>query len=160
MLVTGTDYNMGNKGRMRIAPLGLIPIVSASDPNIAKAAHARAVAELIWWLPSSFFLTENARVEPFDEHRFVVVYPLDGQDARMSLTVDAEGRLTEGVLLRWGNQTESGEFEYIPFGGRVEGERSFDGYTIAAQASVGWWYGTERYREFFHVTLDQVSFSS
>jgi hypothetical protein len=160
MLVTGSDYYLNNQGRMRIAPLGLIPVVNASNPDIARAARARVVAELLWWLPSSFFLTEGARVEPYDDDRFVIVYPLDGEESRMLLTVDSEGRLIEGVLLRWGNQTESGDFDYIPFGGKVEGEQTFDGYNIASRASVGWWFGTERYREFFRVTLDNVLFST
>lgn len=156
--VTGSDYYLNGEGRTRIALLGLIPVVNATGPDIARAARARAVAELIWWLPSSFFLEKDARVEPVDDHRFVVVYPLDGDESRMTLTVDDEGRLLEGVLPRWGNQTETGEFTFIPFGGTVQEERTFDGYTIAAKASVGWWYGTDRYREFFRVTLDHISY--
>lgn len=156
MLVTGSDYYLNGEGRMRIAPLGLIPIVSASGPDIARAARARAVVELIWWLPSSFFLEPAARIEPVDDRRFVAIYPLDGEETRLTLTVDDRGRLLEGVLPRWGNQTETGEFAYIPFGGKAEEERTFDGYTIASKASVGWWFGTERYREFFRVTLDRV----
>ena len=160
MLVTGSDYYLNGEGRMRIAPLGIIPVVDAAGPDIARAARARAVAELIWWLPSSFFLEPAARIEPVDDRRFVAVYPLDGEETRLKLTVDDEGRLLEGVLPRWGNQTETGEFAYIPFGGKVEEERTFDGYTIASGASVGWWFGTERYREFFRVTLDRVSYDT
>ena len=134
----------------------------APGTPLARVAHIEMSGQIkpseqMDWAPFSFFLEKDARVETVDDHRFVV-YPLDDDESRMTLTVDDDGRLVAGVLPRWGNQTDTGQFAFIPFGGAVQEERTFDGYTIAARASAGWWYGTDRYREFFRVTLDHISY--
>ncbi len=54
--------------------------------------------------------------------------------------------------MRWGNVGQQ-EFGYIPFGGDIHAERRFDNLVLPSQVTVGWWYGTPRYRPFFEATI-------
>ena len=54
-----------------------------------------------------------------------------------------------------------GAFHYADFGGLVEEESTFDGYTIPTRMRIGWYFGTERFEaegEFFRVTIDDALF--
>jgi hypothetical protein len=76
----------------------------------------------------------------------------------LTLTIDGDGALKELILPRWGNPG-GGPYAEIPFGMRVEGERTSDGLTIPCRGRVGWWYGSERWaRDFFRFALDDVTF--
>jgi hypothetical protein len=48
--------------------------------------------------------------------------------------------------MRWGNP-DGGEAGWHPFGGSVSQVSSFNGVSIAAAGSVGWWWGTDRQPE-------------
>ena len=61
-------------------------------------------------------------------------------------------------ILRWGNQTEDSSFGYIPFGGQIQEERAFGGYTIPSKVGVGWRIGTDRYFEFFRAQIEDAVF--
>lgn len=71
----------------------------------------------------------------------------------LTLVVNTDGKLLNISFLRWGNQTKTGKFNYIPFGANFGEERTFGGYTIPSQVNAGWWFGTERYAEFFRVAI-------
>ncbi|MFC2165425.1 DUF6920 family protein [Acidobacteriota bacterium] len=63
-------------------------------------------------------------------------------------------------LKRWGNP-EGKEYLYADFGGIVERECAFGGYTIPTQLNIGWYFGTERFEskgEFFRVQIDHAEF--
>ena len=73
--------------------------------------------------------------------------------------MDGDGRLTsDSVLQRWGNLTEDGSYRYIPYGGVVEEERTFGGYTIPTRLTGGWWYGTDQYVEVIKLRVDSVEY--
>jgi hypothetical protein len=59
---------------------------------------------------------------------------------------------------RWGNPG-SGEFRYASCGGFVDGEDTFNGYTIPTRMRIGWHFGTEAFEsegEFFRVVIDDA----
>ncbi|GBE74174.1 MAG: hypothetical protein ACK4YL_09535 [Microcystis sp.] len=48
---------------------------------------------------------------------------------------------------------------YVDFGGIIEEEGTFCGYTIPTRLRIGWYFGTERFEsegEFFRVTIDDA----
>jgi hypothetical protein len=52
-------------------------------------------------------------------------------------------------------------FRLVDFGGIVEAESAFEGYTIPTGLRVGWYVGTPRFDrdgEFFRVTIDSALF--
>jgi hypothetical protein len=83
---------------------------------------------------------------------------VQGEKAELDLTIDQMGRLKTLKLPRWGNP-EGAECHYVNFGGIVEEEGTFCGYTIPTRLRVGWYFGSERFKsegEFFRVTIDNA----
>lgn len=73
-------------------------------------------------------------------------------------SIDRTGRLKTFKLPRWGNP-DGTEFHYVDFGGIVEDEGTFSGYTIPTRLRVGWYFDSERFEsegEFFRVTIDDA----
>jgi hypothetical protein len=48
----GADYYLNRSGRMQFAILGFVPVVNVQNPDTARSAIGRLVAELMW-LPSA-----------------------------------------------------------------------------------------------------------
>ncbi|MCK5243547.1 hypothetical protein KAR34_13950 [bacterium] len=148
-----TDYYTDGKGRIRVALLGLLPVVNASNPDIVKSAAGRFLGESVW-LPTAFLPQYGAVWQEVDSLHAKVTLTIDELSAALTLTIDEEGRLKEVVLLRWKDDLK----QFVPFGVVIEEEREFGGYTIPSQLRGGWQYGTDRYREFFRFTIDQAMF--
>ncbi len=143
---------------MRWKLLGIIPIMVASGPDIARSAAGRVMAESAW-LPS--VLCSNGvswtAADSFHPHARLTV---GGETGELALTVDDEGRPRAFSLRRWGNP-EGKEFRYADFGGIVEKEGEFAGYTIPTRLRVGWYFGTDRFEpdgEFFRATVDEAAY--
>jgi len=148
-----TDHYAAGGARVQVALFGLLPLVNASGPDIAKSAAGRLLGESVW-LPAAFLPQNGAAWEEVDSSNAKVTLAVNDLATTLTLTVDGEGRLREVVFLRW-NDTEKA---FVPFGVAVEEERTFGGYTIPSKLRAGWWYGTERYNEFFRATVEQAGF--
>jgi hypothetical protein len=153
LILTAADHYLDGDGRMRISLFGLIPVVNATGPDLSKSALARLLVEGVA-LPSSLLPGPHVRIEGVDESRFTVKVNLHGETTPITLTVDPDGRLKQVVMERWGNVTADGSYRYIPYGGIVEEERTFGGYTIPTRIAIGWWYGTEQYLEAIRLQVD------
>ena len=148
-----TDHYADGMGRMRVALLGLLPMVNASNPDIAKSAAGRLLGESCW-LPAAF-LPQNGTVwQEVDSLHAKVTLTVDDLTATLTLTIDEQGRLKEVVLPRWKDDVK----EFVPFDVVMEEEREFGGYTIPSLLRGGWRYGSERYAEFFRFTIEQALF--
>ncbi|MDZ8054365.1 MAG: DUF6920 family protein [Aulosira sp. ZfuVER01] len=153
----GADYYTNGFGRMRFFLWGLIPIVNAHSPDTARASIGRFAGELIW-LPSALLPQNGVSWQAIDDNTIQASLKIDGEPVTLTLTIDAEGKLLKLSVPRWGEHTEDGSFAYIPFGGEVQEEKTFGGFTIPSQMCVGWWFGTDRYSEFFCATIEQADF--
>lgn len=83
-----------------------------------------------------------------------------GESATVALTVDRHGALERLKMSRWGERDGAG-FRYDDFGGLVEQESRFDGFTVQTRLRVGWYVGTDRFEsegEFFRVTIDEATY--
>jgi hypothetical protein len=162
--ITATDHLAGGRGRMRIAAFGLVPLVNEAGSALSRSAAGRLVVEYMW-LPSACLpgLSPGVTVDPVDADRFAVTVAIGGEATgeatRLIQTVDRDGRLTESALLRFGNQTPDRRFRYIPFGGLVDEEGTFGGYTIPTRIRAGWWYGTAQYQEAFRFQITAAAFA-
>ncbi|MCK5119473.1 MAG: hypothetical protein KAQ78_07820, partial [Candidatus Latescibacteria bacterium] len=148
-----TDHYAAGEGRMRVALLGLLPMVNASNPDIAKSAAGRLMGEYVW-LPTAFLPQYGAVWQEVDSLHAEVTLSIDDLTTTLTLTVDEEGRLKEVVLPRWKDDIK----EFVPFGVAIEEEQAFGGYTIPSRLRGGWWYATERYNEFARFTIEQAAF--
>jgi hypothetical protein len=155
LLITVADHYLEWDARMRVNLFGLIPVVNASDPDLARSALGRLLVESVA-LPTSILPGPNIRIEGLDASRFRAIVSLHGETTPITVTVDDEGRVQDMSMPRWGNLTDDGSFRYIPYGAIAEEERTFGGYTIPSRLRVGWWYGTDRYLEVVRLRLDEA----
>jgi hypothetical protein len=92
--------------------------------------------------------------------RLVAHVPCFGYDVAVTLAIGSDGRIERSAVQRWGNPG-GGAFVEGPFGGIVEEERTFHGYTIPSRVRAGWHFGTDRFErdgEFFRGTIDEAAF--
>lgn len=153
----GSDYYTNNSGRMRFYLLGLIPLVNAHNPDLDRSAIGRFAGES-FWLPSTLLPERGVTWKAIDENTIQASLKIDGEPVNLTMVIDSEGKLLKLSFLRWGNQTDDGRQTYIPFGGEYQEEKNFSGYTIPSQTSAGWWFGTDRYSEFFRAKIERAEF--
>jgi hypothetical protein len=157
MRFSGGDHYANGSGRVRFWLWGVIPLVRQEGPDVSRAALGRMVCETIW-LPSSLLPQHGVKWEALDDESAQATMKIGEETVTLDLFIEPDGRLREIRILRWGNQTEDGSFGYIPFGGQIQEERAFGGYTIPSKVGVGWFIGTDRYFEFFRARIEDAVF--
>jgi hypothetical protein len=151
--IRGSDSLVDGVGACSWKLLGVIPVMSASGPDIDRSASGRWMAESIF-LPSMLLPELGATWDGSE-----VVLRRNGESMTLHLGFQERGGLREFRTVRWGNP--AGEpFGSYPFGGIVEEERTFGGITIPTRLRVGWHFGTPRWAEgeFFRMTVDEAVF--
>jgi len=148
-----TDHYADRHGRMRVTLLGLLTMVNASNPDIAKSAAGRLMGEYVW-LPTAFLSQYGSVWQEVDSLHAKVTLTLDGLTTTLTLTINEQGRLKEVVFPRWEDDVK----KFVPFGVVIKEEQKFGGYTIPSQLHGGWGYGSENYKEFFRFTIEQAIF--
>jgi hypothetical protein len=156
--IRGSDRLVDGVGALDWKMLGFVPVMHAEGPDIARSATGRLEIESIW-LPS-VLLDDDVRWTVEDDQHLRIAVHVPGDEGRLRLTLGDDGRVTEAVLPRWGNP-EGANFHVVPFGGRMEGEGTFGGYTVPTRLRVGWYYGSDRFEregEFFRAELQNLRY--
>jgi hypothetical protein len=158
--IIGSDRIIDGIGAMQWKLLGLFPVMTASGADITRSAIGRLQSESLC-LPSvfcgddvSWTSMESSELDSNLHSSFVV----QGERAELDFTIDPTGRLKTFKLPRWGNP-DGAEFRDVDFGGILEEEGTFCGYTIPTRLRIGWYFGTERFEsegEFFRCTIDDA----
>lgn len=154
--ISGSDRYVDGGGSQRWKLLGLIPVMSASGPDITRSTIGRVAAEAVW-MPS-VLAGDNVSWNEIDASRAQARFTYAGEEIAYTLEIEESGRLRSISLKRWGDPDKGG-FRYETFGGIVEEEETFDGYTIPTRLRLGWFFGTDRFEpegEFFRCTVDGV----
>ena len=158
--IVGSDRVIDGVGAMKWKLLGLFPVMTASGEDITRSSIGRLESESLC-LPSVFYRDDvsftSTALSPLDSnlHSSFVV---QGDRAELDFTIDQTGRLKTFKLPRWGNP-DGTEFRYVDFGGTLEDDRTFCGYTIPTRLRIGWYFGSERFEsegEFFRATIDDA----
>lgn len=156
--ISGSDRFLDGEGALRWKLLGLLPVVTASGPDVARSAAGRVHAEAIW-LPS-VLCREDVAWQEHDARHVRAHVSMHGYATDLDLTVDDRGRLEAIRMQRWGNP-DGGAFHDADFGGAVEEEATFGGYTIPRRVYIGWYFGSPRFEPegaFFRATIDEARF--
>ncbi|MBD2433108.1 MULTISPECIES: DUF6920 family protein [Fischerella] len=153
----GADYYINGTGRMRFSLWGLVPLVNAHTHDIARSSIGRLAGEFVW-LPSALLPQQGVIWQAIDERTVQVSFVINDEPVTLTLVVDADGKILKLSLPRWGDKTEDSSWHYIPFGVEFQAEQKFGGFTIPSQMNAGWWFGTERYLEFFRATIAKAEF--
>ena len=155
--VRGSDRFLDGEGAMRWKLLG-VPVMTASGPDVTRSAAGRLAAEAVW-LPS-VFLEDGVTWTSLGASELEARLTLPGHPVELRLTVGGDGRFEAFGLKRWGNP-DGGEFRLGDFGGTVDEEGTFGGYTVPTRLRVGWGLKAGRLepdREFFRVTVDEATY--
>ena len=156
--IKGFDSLVDGKGQMQWKLFGVFPLATAEGPEVTRSTIGRIEGETVW-LPSLLCNKDVTWTAPDSSHAHASFSLLE-EKTELILTVGETGQLTELKYKRWGNP-EKGSFHYTDFGGFVEEEGTFDGYTIPTRMRVGWYFGSDRFAsegEFFRVTIDDATF--
>ncbi len=154
--IWGSDRLVDGAGAMRWKLLGLFPVMAAAGADITRSAVGRMQGELMW-LPSVLCQSQVSWAALDDFHARASLTLL-GESTELTLRVSERGRLESISLMRWGNPSGA-EYRDESFGGVVEEEGTFAGYTIPTRLRGGWYFGTERFEsegEFFRATIDSA----
>ncbi len=156
--IRGSDHLIDGEGAMQWKLLGLIPVMTASGPDITRSAAGRVAGESMW-LPS-VLCDEDVSWTSSDSSHLRAKFTAHGETTELGLSVDERGKLKSIKYPRWGNPGDS-EFRYVDFGALVEEEGTFGGYTIPSRLRVGWHFGTDRFEsegEFFRAIIDHAEY--
>lgn len=158
VVMTGADSFVNGRGATQFWLLGLIPLVQGVDTvDINRAAAARPAVETIW-APASLLPQNGARWEQIGTDQAAITFADDPFDVQLELTLDADGAVQEIWAMRWSNANPAKTFQMQPFGGYVQGEATFGGFTIPSHIEVGNNFGTDAYFPFFIATLNSMEY--
>ena len=156
--VRGFDCLVNGEGMMRWHLLEVVPVMRASGPDITRSAAGRVMAESVW-LPSVLCRQEITWAARDALHARAHL-AVQAEAADLELSISANGMLRNVSLPRWSNPDNT-RFRYVDFGGLVEQEGRFGGFTIPTRLRVGYFVGTDRFEsdgDFFHATIDNASY--
>jgi hypothetical protein len=154
--VSGFDRYGSGSGQMDWRLAGVLPVMTASGPDVTRSAAGRLAGEMAL-VPTAF---RGATWTPgSDGDRAVVTWRIDDQEESAEVQVGADGRLVGVVMQRWGNPNGA-PFGRYPFGVSMEAEESWSGVTIGSVLRAGWWWGTDRAEEgeFFRAQITGADF--
>lgn len=131
--------------------LGLVRFMHAADENTTRAAAARAAAESIW-VPGALLPGPEVSWRAEADDRIVARLTLPPERPEVTLRIAETGAVRSVSVMRWGNAGQK-DFGYIPFGGSVHADRRFGDVVLPSDITVGWWFGTPRFKPFFEATI-------
>jgi len=154
--IRGFDRLLDGAGEMRWKLLGIVPLITASGPDITRSATGRFAIES-FWLPS---LLIRGDVRWTSTHARHAIAAFGREQEPVEFEVDDHGRPHSVRMRRWSNPG-GGSFGLVDFGGVLESEATFDGYTIPTRVRAGWYFLTPRFEsegEFFRATINDATF--
>jgi hypothetical protein len=149
--VVGYDRLSSGTATMRWRLLGVIPVMTAAGPEIARSAAGRLAAEVVL-APTAFRgATWTAGERP---DTVVGLWRIGGDEQRVEVHIGVNGMVRGVLIQRWGRPPGAPYGQY-PFGVTVEAERTFGRITIPSMVRAGWWWGTDRQDdgEFFRAEI-------
>lgn len=154
--ICGWDRLVNGRGAMQWKMLGVVPVVSAAGADVTRSAIGRMHGECIW-LPSVFCHDDTSWTALNGDQACAQLTDL-GETTDLVLTIHASGQLQHLRFQRWGNP-DGAEYRTATFGGSVQHEGTFSGYTIPTQLRVGW-YGDrdpgDADGDFVRITIDNA----
>lgn len=145
-LIRGFDRYLADESQMKMALLGVLPVVNQRGDDLAKSAAARCGAESLW-VPGATLPRYGAAWEQDGASSAVVRFAVDRTPLEIRYEFDEGGRMRRGGFDRWGDPDRTGAWGWHRCGGEVTEHRRFGGVTIPSAGTFGWHYGTDRWPE-------------
>ncbi len=158
MPISGFDRYSSGTGEMNWKLFGVIPVMSASGPEITRSARGRFAGELVF-LPSALLPQRGVVWTAEGSDAVCAAVEVGGERFELHLTLDAEGRLRKLDMDRWGNYgLPAGQWAHIPYTVVFAGEHEFEGYSIPNRCTVAWWAGTDRQFDYFEGEIPSAAY--
>jgi hypothetical protein len=154
--ITGSDGLVANEAWTEFWLNGLIPVVSEKGyADLTRSALSRSAMEAVW-VPASLLPHNGAVWEQIGPDEARVTFPTGVEP--VELLLDKDGSVRQVSTMRWSNANAERIFKLQPFGGTMEAEGTFDGYTVPVRMKVGNHFGTEDYLPFFQVDTVEAEY--
>lgn len=157
--ISGSDGLEEGSGWSRFWLFGFAPVARAGgNPDHARAAFGRQVAEAIFWTPAALLPGKNIVWEAIDNDAARVTLTYQGLEQAVDLYVDVDGRPVKVIFQRWSDANPDKTFQLQPFGGYPSKFERFGGYRLPTRIEAGNFFGTDEYFPFFRVNVTSVRF--
>lgn len=155
MTISGSD----SESWTRFWLLGLLPVAHmGGNPDHARSAFGRYVAEAIFWTPAALLPGPDISWEVVNENCARVTVTHRGFEQAVDVVVAPDGQPTQVSFQRWSNANPQKRFQLQPFGGYLSGFEWFDGFRLPTHVEAGNNFGTDEYFPFFVVDVKEVDF--
>jgi hypothetical protein len=156
--ITGFDRYTHGAAQMRWRLLNALPVMAADGPDVTRSAAGRHAGELLLGAPAAA-LSRDVAWRQVDVDRAVATVQTGPDPHEVTLTIAADGALSELVMTRWGKPNKQ-PFASYSFGAALRGGVIFDGFTIPREITAGWHYGSDRWPEgqFIRYTIDAARY--
>ncbi|QKK03932.1 MAG: hypothetical protein HND55_00485 [Pseudomonadota bacterium] len=155
MIFSGSDSERWT----RFWLMGVLPVARlGGDPDHARSAFGRYVAEAVFWTPAALLPGPGVTWEALGQSCARVTVAHGGLSQAVDVEVDSDGRPCEVRFDRWSNANAERRHRLQPFGGRLSAFRSFDGFCLPTHVEAGNHFGTPDYFPFFVVDVTRVDF--
>ncbi|SEK62159.1 hypothetical protein SAMN05421666_0730 [Roseovarius nanhaiticus] len=155
MPVAGSDSGLWTRFRI----FGLIPVArSGGDPDHARSAFGRYVAEAVIWSPAAMLPGPGVSWAEVDHDTARVTVRREDLSQVVDVTVDAQGRPESVFFERWTNANPDKAYRLQPFGAVVSDFREVGGYRLPFHVEAGNMFGTDDYFPFFIANITALRF--
>ena len=128
-VIAGRDRYLDGVGAMHWKLAGLVDVANADGPDVSRSAAGRCGVEGIL-LPTAMLPRSGVTWTAEDDEHITAHHRVGSTPVEIGLTIDAEGLVRSVVLPRWGDPDSTGTWGWHPFGGVIDGHRTFGGITI------------------------------
>ncbi len=155
MRLSGSD----SESWTRFWMMGLFPVARiGGDPDHARSAFGRMVAEAVFWTPAAVLPGRGVRWERVDNDVARVTVDNRGLSQSVDVTVAPDGRPLDVRFERWSNANPEKIYRLQLFGGCLSAFREFAGFRLPTHVEAGNFFGTDRYFPFFVVDVTDIGF--
>jgi hypothetical protein len=157
-LLVGSDQYASGLGAMRWKLVGLIQVVQAEGPDVARSSAARAGAEAVW-VPTALLPRFGVNWTADDATHLTARYTVDNTPLAVRYELDDSAGIASAQVERWGDPNNTGSWALHSFGLEATARATFGGVTVPSQGRVGWFLRTEQWAtgEFFRFALTELS---
>lgn len=156
--ISGSDGLLDGEGWTRFWMFQTVPLVQAAGgTNLNRGAAARPALEAVW-APASLLPQHGAHWQQTGPDTARVTFGSGETAIAMDLVLDAVGRPLSMSAMRWSDVNPDKTYRLQPFGGTLEAEATFLGFTIPSVVRVGNHFGTPGYFPFFQATITDARY--
>ncbi|APE29632.1 hypothetical protein BOX17_00875 [Halomonas aestuarii] len=139
--------------------MGLLPVARlGGDPDHARAAFGRYVAEAVFWTPAAVLPGPGIDWEWVDTDCARLTVRHGALSQAIDVRVAVDGQPTQVCFERWSNANPDKAYRLQPFGGHLSAYRTFAGFRLPTHVEAGNGFGTDRYFPFFVVNVTDIDF--